>query len=61
LLQVVVDVLLELAYALRAERVSDGLSLSGVLVTVSGVEEASLDRNERIVVISVIVLAFASP
>jgi len=30
-------------------------------VTVSGVEEASLDRNERIVVISVIVLAFASP
>jgi len=57
----VVDVLLELAYALRAERVSDGLSLSGVLVTVSGVEEASLDRNERIVVISVIVLAFASP
>lgn len=42
-LEVVVDVLLELANALGAESVRDGLALAGVFGTISGVEEATLN------------------
>ena len=54
LFEVVVDVLFELADALRAEGVGDGLSLSRVLVTISRVEETSFDGDEGVVVISAI-------
>lgn len=48
------DVLLELANALRAEGMRYGLSLAGVLGTVSCVEEATLDGDKGIIVVSVI-------
>jgi hypothetical protein len=54
-LEVVVHVLLELANALSAEGVRDGLALASVLGTVSCVEETALDRHE-----SVIVFTFAT-
>ena len=52
LVEVVVDILLELADVLRAEGVRDGLALSRVLLAIAGVEEATLDGDEGIVVIA---------
>ena len=52
-LQVVCHVLLELADALGAESVGDCLSFAGMLGAVAGVEEASLNRDECVVVVAV--------
>ena len=52
-LEVVVHVLFELADALGAEGVGDGLALAGVLCAVSGVEQTTLDGDEGIVVVTV--------
>ena len=52
LLKIVVNVLLKLANGLRAECVRDDLALSCVLGSVTGVEEAALDGDEGIVIIT---------
>jgi hypothetical protein len=49
----VVHVLFELADALGAEGVGDGLALAGVLCAVSSVEQTTLDGDEGIVVVTV--------
>lgn len=56
--QVVVDILLELTNALRAESVRDGLALASVLGTVSGVEEAALNRHESVIVLAFGIVSF---
>lgn len=48
------DVLLELAYALGAEGVGDRFTFAGVLCSIAGVEETSSDRDEGIVVFSIV-------
>ena len=53
LLEIVVDILLELSNVLSTERMRDSLSLSGMLIAVSSIEEATLDRDEGIVVVTV--------
>ena len=52
-LQVVCDVAFELANALGAEGVGDSLSFTGVFGAVTGVEEASLNGDEGVVVVAV--------
>ena len=52
LLQIVRHVLLELADALYAKGMRDGLSLASVFGTITGIEEAALDGDEGIVVIA---------
>lgn len=49
LLNVAMDILLELANGLGTESVGDGLALAGVLGTVTGVEQATADRDKGIV------------
>lgn len=46
------DVLFELADRLGAECVGDDLSLTGVFLSVSDVEEASADGDEGVVVLA---------
>lgn len=46
-------VLLELADALGAEGVRDSFSFAGMLCTVTGIEKASLDRDEGVVIVAV--------
>lgn len=53
LLKVVVDVLLELADRFRREGVRDSLALAGVLGAVAGVEEATADGDEGVIVFTV--------
>lgn len=48
-----VDVLLELAHAFGAEGVGNGLALARVLGSVAGVKQATLDRDEGVVVFPV--------
>ena len=52
LLEVVVDVLLELTDGLRGERMRHGLALTGVFGTVAGIEKATMDGDEGIVVVT---------
>ena len=52
-LQVVCDVLFELADALGAEGVGDSLSFTRVFGSVTGVEEASLNGDEGVIVVAV--------
>lgn len=52
-LQVVCDVLFKLANALGAEGVGDRLSFARVFGAVTGVEEASLNGNEGVIVVAV--------
>lgn len=53
LLEIVVDVLLELADGFCGESVGDGLALAGVLGAVARVEEAAADGDEGVVVVAV--------
>nr|POF12806.1 hypothetical protein CFP56_09957 [Quercus suber] len=53
LFEVVVDVLLELPDAFRGEGMRDGLAFARVLVAVAGVEDATLDGDEGVVVFPV--------
>ena len=53
LLEVVVDVLFELADVLGAKGVGDGFAFASMLGAVAGVEEAALDGDEAVVVVSV--------
>ena len=46
------DILLELSHILGAEGVGHCLSLSCVLGSISGVEEAALDADEGVVVVA---------
>jgi hypothetical protein len=54
LLEVVVDVLFELAHGFGGEGVADGFALSCVLGAVACVEEAAANGDEGIVVLAVI-------
>ena len=49
LLDIAMDILLELANGLGTESVGNGLAFAGVLSTVTGVEQATADRDEGIV------------
>ena len=48
----VLDIRLELGDALRAKGVRDRLTLTSVLGAITGVEEASLDGDEGVVVLA---------
>ena len=52
-LEVVCDILFELANALGAEGVGDSLSFTRVFGAVTGVEEASLNGDEGVIVVAV--------
>ena len=52
-LQVGCDILFELANALGAEGVGDGLSFTRVFGAVTGIEEASLNGDEGVIVVAV--------
>ena len=52
-LQVVCDILFELANALGAEGVGDSLAFTRVFGAVTGVEEASLNGDEGVIVVAV--------
>jgi hypothetical protein len=54
-----VDVNFELTYALRGESMRDSFALSRVLGSVSGVEQASLYRDECIVEIAITMLVYS--
>ena len=53
LLQIACHILFELADTLGAEGVGDGLSFAGVFGSVTGVEDASLNGDEGVIVVAV--------